>query len=77
MDELHAQIVTLRAVRTAGPLMVSLERKMQDVSDKLSRGTIDVVALEEKLMLARIKFQDGVADLSLEKAVTSPATATL
>jgi hypothetical protein len=77
MDELHAQIVTLRAVRTAGPLMASLERKMQEVSDKLSRGTIDVVALEEKLMLARIKFQDGASDLSLEKAGTSPATATL
>jgi hypothetical protein len=66
MDELHAQIVTLRAVRTGGPLMASLEKKLQEVSDRLSRGTIDVVALEEKLMLARIKFQDVVADLSLE-----------
>ncbi|HEX8792562.1 MAG TPA: hypothetical protein VF765_16555, partial [Polyangiaceae bacterium] len=66
MDELHAQIFTLRAVRTAGPLMVSLEKKLQEVSDKLSKATIDVVGLEEKLMLARIKFQDGVADLSLE-----------
>jgi chromosome segregation ATPase len=68
MDELHAQIVTLRAVRTAGPLMASLEKKMQDVSDKLSKATIDVVAVEETLMLARIKFQDRVADLSLEPA---------
>lgn len=66
MDELHAQIFTLRAVRTAGPLMVSLEKKLQEVSDKLSKATIDVVGIEEKLMLSRIKFQDGVADLSLE-----------
>lgn len=66
MDELHAQIFTLRAVRTAGPLMGSLEKKLQEVSDKLSKSTIDVVGLEEKLMLSRIKFQDGVADLSLE-----------
>jgi hypothetical protein len=66
MDELHAQIVTLRAVRTAGPLMTSLEKKLQEVSDKLSKATIDVVAVEEKLMLARIRFQDRVADLSLE-----------
>jgi hypothetical protein len=66
MDELHAQIVTLRAVKTAGPLMTSLEKKLQEVSDKLSKSTIDVVALQEKLMLARIKFQDGVAELSLE-----------
>jgi hypothetical protein len=67
MDELHAQIVTLRAVKTAGPLMTSLEKKLSEVSDKLSKATIDVVALEEKLMLSRIKFQDGVADLTLEQ----------
>jgi hypothetical protein len=66
MDELHAQIVTLRAVRTAGPLMANLEKKLQEVSDKLSKATIDVVAVEEKLMLARIRFQDRVADLSLD-----------
>jgi hypothetical protein len=74
MDELHAQIVTLRMVRTAGPLMASLEKKMQEMSDKLSRATIDVVSLEEKLMLARIRFQDGVADLTLE-ALPGPAPA--
>lgn len=68
MDELHAQVVTLKAVKTAGPLMTSLEKKLQEVSDKLSRSTIDLVALQEKLMVARIKFQDGVADLSLEKS---------
>jgi hypothetical protein len=68
MDELHAQIVTLRMVRTGGPLMASLEKKLQEMSDKLSKGTIDVVGLEEKRMLARIKFEDGVADLSLDAA---------
>lgn len=67
MDELHAQIVTLRAVKTAGPLMQNLEKKLAEVSDKLSRSTIDRVGLQEKLMVARIRFQDGVADLSLEK----------
>jgi hypothetical protein len=46
--------------------MTSLEKKLQEVSDRLSKATIDVVALEEREMLARIKFQDGVADLSLE-----------
>lgn len=69
MDELHAQIVTLKAVRTAGPLMQSLEKKLSEVSDRLSKATIDLVGLQEKLMVARIKFQDGVADLSLEKKV--------
>jgi hypothetical protein len=68
MDELHAQIVTLKLVKSAGPLMTSLEKKLQEVSDKLSKATIDLVALQEQLMVARIKFQDGVADLSLEKS---------
>jgi flagellar biosynthesis chaperone FliJ len=67
MDELHAQLVTLKAVKTAGPLMANLEKKLGEVSDKLSKATIDLVALQEKLMVARIKFQDGVADLSMEK----------
>jgi outer membrane protein OmpA-like peptidoglycan-associated protein len=65
MDELHAQVVTLKLVKTAGPLMQNLEKKLSEVSDKLSKATIDLVALQEKLMVARIKFQDGVADLSL------------
>ncbi|HWL87656.1 MAG TPA: DUF4139 domain-containing protein [Polyangiaceae bacterium] len=71
MDELHAQVVTLRAVRTAGPLMQSLERKLQEVSDKLSKATIEVVALQEKLMIARVRLQDGVADLTLRPPVPS------
>jgi hypothetical protein len=47
--------------------MHSLEGKMQEISDKLSKATIDIVALEEKRMVARVHFQDGVADLTLEK----------
>jgi hypothetical protein len=66
MDELHAQIVTLKIVKSGGPLMVSLEKKLQEMSDKLSKATVDVVALEENLMVAKIRFQDKVADLTLE-----------
>ena len=60
------QVVTLKVVKTAGPLMQSLEKKLDEVSDKLSKATIDLVAEQEKLMVAKIKFQDGVAELSLE-----------
>jgi outer membrane protein OmpA-like peptidoglycan-associated protein len=74
MDELHMQIVTLKAVKSGGPLMQSLEKKMQEVSDRLSKATIDLVALEEKLMLARIRFQDGVAELSLDQEPTAEST---
>jgi outer membrane protein OmpA-like peptidoglycan-associated protein len=68
MDELHAQIVTLRMVKmTSGNLLTNLERKLADISDKLSKATVTVVDLQGQLMVARIKFQDGVAELSLEK----------
>jgi hypothetical protein len=67
MDELHAQVLSLHLVRTGNGLMRTLEKKLQDVSDKLSQSTIDLAALEEKAMLLRIHFQDGVAELSLEK----------
>jgi hypothetical protein len=72
MDELHAQLVTLKAVKTAGPLMTHLEKKMQEVSEKLSKATVDVVTLEEKLMIARVNFQTGVGDLSLESKEPPP-----
>ncbi|WP_197041198.1 DUF4139 domain-containing protein [Chondromyces apiculatus] len=75
MDELHAQLVTLKAVKTAGPLMQSLEKKLAEVSDKLSKATIDLVAVQEKLMVARIRFQDGVADLSLVRKDEAPGKA--
>jgi hypothetical protein len=66
MDELHAQIVSLTEVRTGAALLKDLERKMQDISQKVSQGTIRVVNLQEKLMISRIHFQDAVAELSLE-----------
>jgi hypothetical protein len=66
MDELHAQIVTLRMVKTtSGALLNNLEKKLSEITDKLSKATVAVVGLQEQLMVARIRFQDGVAELSL------------
>lgn len=67
MDELHAQLVTLKAVKTAGPLMTHLEKKLQEVSEQMSKSTVEVVTLQEKLMVARVQFQAGVADLTLDQ----------
>lgn len=76
MDELHAQLVTLKAVKTAGPLMSHLEKKLQEVSEKMSKGTVDLVTLQETLMVARVAFQAGVADLTLERPDAKDAHAT-
>jgi len=67
MDELHAQIITLRAVKsTTGALLNNLEKKLSDISDRLSKATVAVVGFQEQAMVARIRFQDGVAELSLD-----------
>jgi hypothetical protein len=66
MDELHAQILSLREVRTGAALLKALEKKMQDISDKVSRATITLVNLQETLMISKVHFQDAVAELTLE-----------
>ncbi len=66
MDELHAQVFTLRAVKAGNTLMRELEHKLSQMSEKLSKATVDVVDLQEKLMVARIDFQTKIAELTLE-----------
>jgi hypothetical protein len=65
MDELHAQIVTLQAVKTGGELMSHLKTKMKDISERVQKSTIHMVDTEEKIMLTRVEFQDALAELTL------------
>jgi hypothetical protein len=75
MDELHGQILSLREVSTGATLLRALEKKMQDISDKVSNATITLVNLQEKLMISRVHFQDAVAELSLEAPPVEQAAA--
>jgi hypothetical protein len=63
--ELHAQLVTLKAVRTGGELMATLRTKLAEISERIQKSTIALVDTQERLMLARVKFQDQLADLKL------------
>jgi seryl-tRNA synthetase len=65
MDELHAQIVTLQAVKTGGELMTHLKTKMKEISDRVQKATIGKVDTEEQIMLTRVQFQDALAELTL------------
>lgn len=65
MDELHIQIVSLKAVKSGGSLMKHLQSKMKDISGRVQASTITLVELQEKLMLGKIRFQDKVAELTL------------
>jgi hypothetical protein len=71
MDELHIQIVSLKAVRSGGTLLKHLQVKMKDVSNRVHRATIELDEHQEGLMLSRIKFQDAIAELSLKEAAAS------
>ncbi|HWU85857.1 MAG TPA: OmpA family protein [Kofleriaceae bacterium] len=73
MDELHAQIITLQAVKTGNDLMSHLKAKMKDISDRVQKTTIALVDQEEKIMLARVRFQDTLAELTLPDAAAPPA----
>jgi hypothetical protein len=83
MDELHGQLLTLQAVKTGGELVKHLKDKMKDISNRVQKSTIEIVDTEEKLMLARVRFQDSLAELKLgdvlapaggaAAAVTAPA----
>jgi hypothetical protein len=66
IDEIHVQLVTLRRVGTAQKLSRHLAKKMEEISDRLQRSTIDVTDLEGQLMTSRITIQDRLAELSLE-----------
>jgi uncharacterized coiled-coil DUF342 family protein len=66
--ELHAQLVTLKAVRTGGDLMSSLRTKLNETEDKIQKLTITLVDTQEQLMLARVKFQNQLAELRVEDA---------
>jgi len=63
--ELHAQLVTLKAVRAGTDLMATLRTKLADTTERIQKATIAVVDAQEQLMLSRVKFQNQLADLHL------------
>ncbi|MEJ7598549.1 MAG: carboxypeptidase regulatory-like domain-containing protein [Kofleriaceae bacterium] len=69
--ELNAQIVSLRKVRSGGELMAALRTRLGEMADRTQKATIAIVDTQEKLMLARVKFQNQLADLKLTDQTTA------
>jgi hypothetical protein len=63
--ELHAQVMTLKMVKTSGTLMAELKSKLADTSERMQKTTIAIVDTQEELMLIKVKFQNQLADLKL------------
>ncbi|MBE7448416.1 MAG: OmpA family protein [Kofleriaceae bacterium] len=73
MDELHEQILSLKKVKSAASLQKNLTDKMKDISNRVQQTTIDIVNAQEKLMLAKVRFQDQLAEMTLPDAAANLA----
>ena len=74
-DELHAEIVSLEKAKTGGDLLEHLKKKMKEVSDHVSETTLAIVDAQEKELVAKVAYQDGIADLHLADVTAPPAAA--
>ncbi len=66
VDELNAQLVTLRKVPQAAELSRNLARKMNEISDKLQKATLDAASVEGQRLTRRVALEDRLAELTLE-----------
>ena len=66
VDELNAQLVTLRRVPQAQELSRNLAKKMAEISDKLQKSTLDAASIEGERLTHRVALEDRLAELTLE-----------
>ena len=67
IDEINVQLVSLRRVTQAGELSRHLAKKMEEMSQRLQKATIDAADLEAKRLTERVAMEDQLAELTLEK----------
>jgi Skp family chaperone for outer membrane proteins len=65
VDEIHVQLVTLRQVPNAQQLSRNLAQKMEEISNRLQKATLEVSDLKGQLMTRQINIQDRLAELTL------------
>lgn len=66
VDELNAQLVTLRKVPQAAELSRNLAKKMAEISDRLQKSTLDAASVEGERLTRRVALEDRLAELTLE-----------
>jgi len=67
IEEINAQLVSLRRVAQAGELSRHLAKKMEEMSQRLQKATIDAADLEAKRLTERVAMEDQLSELTLEK----------
>lgn len=66
IEEINAQLVSLRRVAQAGELSRHLAKKMEEISQRLQKATIDAADLEAKRLTERVAMEDQLSELTLE-----------
>ncbi len=74
IDELNAQLVSLRRVPQAQALSRNLAQKMDEISQRLQKLTIFVADLEGQLLAQRVSLEDRLAELTLSKSDSAVAS---
>ncbi len=67
IEEINTQLVSLRRVTQASELSRHLAKKMEEISQRLQKATIDAADLEAKRLTERVAMEDQLAELTLEK----------
>ena len=73
IDELNAQLVSLRRVPQAQALSRSLAQKMDELSQRLQKLTLSAADLDGQLLAERVALEDRLAELTLGKDTTRVA----
>ena len=66
IEEINAQLVSLRRVAQASELSRHLAKKMEEMSQRLQKATIDAADLEAKRLTERVAMEDQLSELTLE-----------
>jgi hypothetical protein len=67
INELNVQLVTLRKVPQAQGLSRNLAQKMDEISQKLQKLTLQIADLEGQVLAERVALEDRLAELTLDK----------
>ncbi|MEI9949659.1 MAG: OmpA family protein [Pseudomonadota bacterium] len=66
IEEINAQLVSLRRVGQASELSRHLAKKMEEIGQRLQKATIDAADLEAKRLTERVAMEDQLSELTLE-----------
>ncbi len=68
IDELDAQLVSLRRVAQAQVLSKNLAQKMDELSQRLQKLTLSVADIDGRILAERVTLEDRLAELTLDKS---------